>query len=171
MKYNGFELKDTTQVETIEGEVSPCAPGLFILFPAGWRRKTLVQINRGSKRLIFAAREKYLLLIQEANRRKREAKGNSAEPRSSGRPKKLKFGSLEESEEEEDVTADTKPKTKGKKVLNPSRRSRRSRSLRRKPRREPRRVVFPERKCKALSLFSRTQPDLARFGEVAVEIY
>eukprot|EP00808_Paulinella_micropora_P028627 g14843.t1 len=71
MKYNGFELKDTTQVETSEGEVSPCgALSSFQLAGAGRRQfKSIV-------RFIFAARE-------EANRRKREAKGNSAEPRSS----------------------------------------------------------------------------------------
>eukprot|EP00808_Paulinella_micropora_P025519 g19555.t1 len=176
MKYTGFELNDTTQVETSEGEVSPCAPGLFILFPAGWRRKTPVQINRGSKRFIFAAREKYLLLIQEANRRKREAKGNSAEPRSSGRPKKLKFGSLEESEEEEDVTADTKPKTKGKKGSQ----SKQEKPEKQKPPKETPKGA-EESVCLSIhgaetlsisrSLFSRTQPDLARFGEVAVEVY
>eukprot|EP00808_Paulinella_micropora_P000519 g55932.t1 len=168
MKYNGFELKDTTQVETSEGEVSPCAPGLFILFPAGWRRKTPVQINRGSKRFIFAAREKNLSLIQEANRRKREAKGNSAEPRSSGRPKKLKFGSLEESEKEEDVTADTKPKTKGKKGSQ----SKQEKQEKQKPPKETEgsRVCLSIHGAETLSisrsLFSPTQPDLARFGEL-----
>eukprot|EP00808_Paulinella_micropora_P017732 g1613.t1 len=166
MKYNGFELKDTTQVETSEGEVSPCVPGLFILFPAGWCRKTPVQINRGSKRFIFAARE-----------RKREAKGNSAEPRSSGRPKKLKFGSLEESEEEEDVTADTKPKMKGKKGSQ----SKQEKPEKQKPPKETpkgakesglsRKEVQGLTLSISRSLFSRTQPDLARFGEVAVEIY
>eukprot|EP00808_Paulinella_micropora_P029571 g22269.t1 len=197
MKYNGFELKDTTHVETSEGEVSPCAPGLFILFPAGWHRKTPVQINRGSKRFIFAAREKYLLLIQEANRRKREAKGNSAEPRSSGRPKKLKFGSLEESEEE-DVTADTKAKTKGKKGSQ-SKQAGEAEASKGNP--EGSRGEWGDqlledvitrlaanaanttspRVCLSIhgaetlsisrSLFSRTQPDLARFGEAAVEMY
>eukprot|EP00808_Paulinella_micropora_P012358 g77690.t1 len=159
------------------GDVSPCAPGLFILFPAGWRRKTPVQINRGSKRFIFAAREKYLLLIQEANRRKREAKGNSAEPRSSGRPKKLEFGSLEESEEEEQVTTDTKPKTKGKKGSQ----SKQEKQEKQKPPKETpkgaeesglsRKEVQGLTLSISRSLFSRTQPDLARFGEVAVEIY
>eukprot|EP00808_Paulinella_micropora_P009567 g14407.t1 len=47
----------STQVETCEGETSPCAPGLFIVFPIGWRKKTPAQVNRGSKRFIFAARE------------------------------------------------------------------------------------------------------------------
>eukprot|EP00808_Paulinella_micropora_P029958 g79977.t1 len=138
LKYNRFELKGDTQVETSEGD--PCAPGLFISFPAGWRKKTPAQINRGSKRFIFAARnvdtdgdgdksplnfekdvkpaflpwvgnpthppllgvwrKKELLLLLEANKRKRT--GSGPEPRSSGRPKKLKFDTLKVEEDAED---------------------------------------------------------------------
>eukprot|EP00808_Paulinella_micropora_P018578 g78608.t1 len=178
LKYNRFELKGDTQVETSEGEVSPCAPGLFISFPAGWRKKTPAQINRGSKRFIFAARnvdtdgdgvaneiqyqlmgffgfnlkhscmldksplnfekdvkpaflpwvgnpihpplldvwrKKELLLLLEANKRKRT--GSGPEPRSSGRPKKLKFDTLKVEEDAEVAEQDDPPtsSSKGKK--------------------------------------------------------
>eukprot|EP00808_Paulinella_micropora_P020169 g63831.t1 len=218
MKYNGFELKDTTQVETSEAKFLPVLLGSlssFQLAGAGRRQfksivdpSILFRCSRDKSPLDFEKqvkpmwvgfignptnppmlrqwRQKYLLLIQEANRRKREAKGNSAEPRSSGRPKKLKFGSLEESEEEEDVTADTKPKTKG----NKGSQSKQEKPEKQKPPKEtpkgaeksanaanttPLRVCLSIHGTETLSisrsLFSRTQPDLARFGEVAVEIY
>eukprot|EP00808_Paulinella_micropora_P009952 g54153.t1 len=171
MKYNGFELKDTIQVETSEGEVSPCAPGLFILFP--WLAQEDASSNQSwIQAFIFAAREISPLGFRKAS----EAHVGGLHRKQTGASEKQKatrqsLGSLEESEEEEDVTADTKPKTKGKKGSRSKQEKPEKQKPPRKPRREPRRVVLPERKCKALSLFSRTQPGLARFGEVAVEIY
>eukprot|EP00808_Paulinella_micropora_P028621 g14810.t1 len=147
-------------------------------FPAGWRKKTPAQINRGSKRFIFAARnvdtdgdgvaneiqyqfmgffgfnlkhscmldksplnfekdvkpaflpwvgnpthppllgvwrKKELLLLLEANKRKRT--GSGPEPRSSGRPKKLKFDTLKVEEDAEVAEQDDPPtsSSKGKK--------------------------------------------------------
>eukprot|EP00808_Paulinella_micropora_P025805 g45033.t1 len=69
--------------------------------------------------LLGVWRKKELLLLLEANKRKRT--GSSPEPRSSGRPKKLKFDTLkveEDAEEDAEVAEQDDPPTsssKGKK--------------------------------------------------------